>query len=303
MAMLLTIPLLQLPLDIDDASITKSGINGTSRISYNQPATSMSNAIHVIALRRIWARIHTCVYSRSELGDVDDTTRQAHVAQLRSDLDEWLATAPEPSARQGTRLSIFSTKAWYNLNYSGTILQLYRGQLAEHKGTPDEVFIDCVRAASNVCQLYRRQYIGTTIKYTWGTLHFLFLAGLTYLHCLWTSPAACASVTHGEVSKTCTDCTMVLVVIAEGWESASPYRDIFEVLASRTLSMIVSRAIGPQLPPATPALSDSSDREAVTQWIADINDNNILAGFDDLLAGFVDDFAYTMHDESHMDTR
>lgn len=250
----------------------------------------MSNAIHVIRLRRIWARIHACAYSSMALGGVDDDTRRSHIAQLRSDLEQWRATAPEPPPRSGNTLSIFSTQAWYDLNYSGTILQLYREQLAEGKQSPDDIFIDCMQAASTVCRLYRRHYVGTSIKHTWGTLHCIFLAGLTYLHCLWTSPTACESVQHHEVSKTCTDCTMVLVVIAQGWEGAAPYRDIFEVLASRTMSMIVTRNCQHRQLPTTPALSDTSDREAVTRWIADIDDMGMLDGFDGLLSGFMDDF-------------
>ncbi|KAL6408572.1 hypothetical protein AUP68_08432 [Ilyonectria robusta] len=181
-------------MDIEDESISDTGPPSSPRNPVDIAPTSMSNAIHVIRLRNIWARIHACVYSANAFGHVDDVTKHSHVAQLRADLEEWLRAAPQCPPRAGRTLSIFSTRAWYDLNYSGTILYLYRAQLAEDKDTPDNIFMDCMQAASNVCHIYRRQYIGTSIKYTWATLHCLFLAGLTYLHCLWTSTAVVEAV-------------------------------------------------------------------------------------------------------------
>lgn len=287
--------LLQLPLDLDDTFLGNSAIHCVPRSSFQDAPTSMSNAIHVIRLRRIWARIHACVHPAPALGELYDSTRHSQVTQLRSDLEEWRSTAPEPPPRSGSALSIFSTWDWYDLNYSGTILHLYRGQLEEGKQAPDGIFMDCMQAASTVCRLYRRQYVGTSVNHTWGTLHCLFLAGLTYLHCLWTSPAVLESVQYHEISRTCTDCTMVLVVIAQGWKGTAPYRDIFEVLASRTLSMVVARNCQNPRPEAPP-LSDSSDREAVTRWMADMDDMGMLDGFDGLLSGFMDDFTtYAMN--------
>lgn len=277
----------QLPLDIDDSLLTESGVHGKPRTSVDEAPTCMSNSLHVMRLRRIWARIHTCVYSTRALGDVDDTTRQIHITQIRADLEEWRESAPNPPPRSGNLLSIFSTREWYDLNYSGTILHLYQTQLSEDTQSSGSIFMDCMQASSTVCRLYRRQYVGTSIKHTWGTLHCLFLAGLTYLHCIWTSPAVRESTNHTEVNKTCTDCIMVLVVIAESWEDAAPYRDIFETLASRTMSMIMGTNHDHPPLPASPALSDDSDREAVTRWIADIDNQGMLSGFDELLSGFL----------------
>ncbi|KAM0324310.1 hypothetical protein ACHAQA_008087 [Verticillium albo-atrum] len=255
----------------------------------------MTNAIHVIRLRRIWARIHASAYTANMLSGEG---KQSYITQLRGDLEQWLRDAPQCPPRTGATLSIFCTRDWYEVNYSGTILQLYRTRLAEDGGTTThDVFMDCMKAASTVCRIYRRQYIGTAIKYTWATLHCIFLAGLTYLHCLWTSPAVREAVPHNEIIKTCTDCTMVLVAIAEGWCRAAPYRDIFETLASRTMSMVLGGKPAARAN-VQAADADSAERDILADWMADVDNMGMFDGFDDLLSGFLDDFAPLYDDDN-----
>lgn len=298
----------KLPMDIDDSSLSLTGVHGSPRSGSSGAPTSMSNAIHVIRLRRLWARMHASACSASAPADTEGSARPSDTttAQLRADLEEWLRTAPQSPPRAGATLSIFATKEWYECNYSHTILQLYRVRLAEDKGaTTHGIFMDCVAAASSLCHAYRRLYIGTQVKYTWATLHCVFLAGLTYLHCLWTSAAAREEVSRDEVVRTCTDCTMVLVAIAEGWGAAAPYRDIFETLASRTMSMVLSGMMpaGQQRSNEQPAgggTADSPQRDVLADWMADFDSAGMLSGFDDLLSGFMNDFA--PWDDHHEET-
>ncbi|WKT52744.1 hypothetical protein QSH57_003306 [Fusarium oxysporum f. sp. vasinfectum] len=279
----------EFPSDVDDSAITDTGILGSPRNHSSQPTTSMSTAIHVFKLRYLWARIHTSLFSDTVRLSIDDHTYHARIEQLRVDLDTWLTNAPQARPHESDDLSIFAKKAWYETNYSHTILLLYRGQLVEYKESLQKIFEDCIEASRNICQTYRRLYIGTAIRYTWGTLHCLFLAGLTYLHCLWTSPAAWESVRPEDVSKTCTDCTMVLVAIAEGWQAAAPYRDTFEALASRVIAMVFnkSRAVQTSLPP--PCVTETREPDTWGHWINDMANAGVLEGVDGLLAGFIGD--------------
>ncbi|KAJ3549266.1 hypothetical protein NM208_g585 [Fusarium decemcellulare] len=288
----------EFPSDIDDSCITDGGILGSPRNQPSQSPTTISTAIHVFKLRCIWARIHTSLFSDTTRLSVEDGTYHARIGQLRADLDSWLATAPSARSHASDDLSIFSKKAWFETNYSYTILLLYRGQLIEYKESSNQIFEDCIEASRNICQTYRRLYIGTAIRYTWGTLHCLFLAGLTYLHCLWTSPTAWESVRPEDVSKTCTDCTMVLVAIAEGWQGAAPYRDTFEALANRVIAMVFSksRTVPAPLPP--PSVVEGDGQDSWSHWINDMADDGVLDGVDGLLAGFISDFAGDM---GHMD--
>jgi hypothetical protein len=101
-----------------------------------------------------------------------------------------------------------------------------------------QAFVECSVHAREMCLLYRRLYQNATIKFTWGSLHILFLGGLTYLYCLWKSKHVRETARRADVVNTCMACTTVLVIIAERWKTSASYRDIFEALSERTINMI-----------------------------------------------------------------
>jgi hypothetical protein len=277
-------------MDIDDSCITETGLRGAPRNSSNDPPTTMSTAIHVFRLRCLWARIRASLYSDITGSCPDSPTYGTRVERLRTELDAWIASVPPIPPRVGVALSIFECRDWYDLNYSGTIILLYGGGLTGSRGVSDGVFIECARAAGNICHGYRRQYIGKPVNYTWGTLHVLFMAGLTYLHCLWASPAVREAVRYDDISSTFTDCTMLLVVIAERWKSAGPYRDIFEALASRTMTMMVDKNHEQWMLLAPSTLSDRQVPGNLTQWMADIADVGMSDGVDRALNNLIGEF-------------
>lgn len=253
----------------------------------------MSTAIHVIRLRCLSARIHTSLYCDAEFSTPSKPPYRYRAEQLRGELENWLSSAPSIRPSRDGALSIFATKDWYDLNYNGCILLLYRGLLTNSNSDEDtdDAFLDCLRAAEKICHGYRRQYVGKPVNYTWGALHFLFTAGLTYLHCLCTSSAARAAIRYDEMSSTCTDCTMVLVIMAERWKGAAAYRDIFEVLAGRTMTMMVEENRDRWMMPQSVAPMNVVADEDLSQWRADITDLGIPDGVDELLTCLIGDYA------------
>uniref|UniRef100_A0A8H7K2P4 Transcription factor domain-containing protein n=1 Tax=Bionectria ochroleuca TaxID=29856 RepID=A0A8H7K2P4_BIOOC len=233
---------IKLPMDIDDANVTEAGLLAGPRDSTSDLCTTTSIALHVFRLRQIWTRIHGTLYSNVN-GDMDKTARDHEITTFRAEIDDWLASAPPIPIRTGPALSIFATQDWYDLNYNETIIMLYRCQVTGCGDDMDhEILLQCARAAGSICLVYRRLYIGKTVNYTWSTLHVIFSAGLTYLHCLWTSDKLRQETSIGETSSILTSCTMLLVVIAERWKKAAPYRDIFEAFCNRTTSMMATEA-------------------------------------------------------------
>lgn len=122
------------------------------------------------------------------------------------------------------------------------------------------------------------------------------MAGLTYLHCLWTSPAVREAIRQDDVISTCTDCTIVLVVMSERWAGASPYRDIFEALAARTMTMMVDKNDQWWMLPTRSTLSNGLDQKALNQWMADIVDVGMSDGMDRMLTGLIGSVTSQEHD-------
>ncbi|KAH7159549.1 fungal-specific transcription factor domain-containing protein [Dactylonectria estremocensis] len=280
----------ELPLDIEESRITSTGICGSPRSSPTDPPTMMTYANHAFRIRALQGCIQTALYSDTALKD--PAVRKTRVQELLMELKEWQTSNPPPIVPPaGGGLSIFMTPDWYQINYNYAILQLYRVEITDSKEpASDDVFVICLEAAKSTCHSYRRQFFGKPTTYTWAALHELFLAGLTYLYCLWTSPAAREASRHDQVSSACTDCTMVLVILAERWSDAAPYRDIFEALASRTMTMMADTQQGKEI--ASTALVPGQDYypEDLPQWMEGITDTGISLGVDLLLSGLIDDF-------------
>ncbi|KAF5635750.1 positive regulator of purine utilization [Fusarium sp. NRRL 52700] len=247
----------EFPSDVDDSAITEAGILSSPRDHSSQIPTTMSTAIHVFRLRHIWARIHTSLFSDTIRLSIEDEKYHTRIEQLRHDLDAWFTSAPEARPQARDDLSIFAKR---------TCL------LKEYKESHNKVFEDCIEASRNI-------------------------SGLTYLHCLWTSPVAWESIRPEDVSKTCTDCTMVLVAIAEGWQAAAPYRDTFEALASRVVAMIFSknRTLQASLPPQIEAETRDENQDTWEHWMNDMVSTGVLEGVDGLFEGFMGDFITQMN--------
>ncbi|KAK2699255.1 hypothetical protein QWA68_001961 [Fusarium oxysporum] len=278
----------EFPLDIDDSNITETDILVEPRSPNSAFSTTMSTALHVFRLRKIWARLHASLYS--DMYNMDNTTHDDRIPLFRAEIDAWLASTPPIPPRTGAALSILATQDWYDLSHSETIIMLYRGRLINHLGgANDDVFLQCARAAESICLKNRRLYVAKPVNCTWGTLHVIFSAGLTYLHCLWTSAAVRHRTSLNDMSSTLTSCTMVLAVIAERFKGAAPYRDIFEALCTRTKEMMVDgggEQLGVQISTMDPCYVMPG---RFTQWMAEISDAGIPDTVDSLLAGLVSD--------------
>ncbi|OJJ50349.1 hypothetical protein ASPZODRAFT_58113 [Penicilliopsis zonata CBS 506.65] len=228
-----------LPLDIDDEMITATCLITVPRSLPESPPTVMSAAIHTTHLRRIWSRIQDQIYSVNTPINMHHYTDEL-LPSFKKELDGWLECVPSTRPPSSGVLSTFSTAEWFQLAYNHSILLLYRRALVnDRQGKSTANYMECCQAARDICLLYRKLFLNSPVSYTWGVLHILFLAGLTYLHCVITSPGVREAVRQDEVSSTCTACTIVLVIMAERWKAAAPYRDTFEMLANATMSMLV----------------------------------------------------------------
>ncbi|KAI3530279.1 hypothetical protein CSPX01_14935, partial [Colletotrichum filicis] len=232
-----------------------------------------------IKLRRLWTKISDNLYPpttrRCGCGDT------ATIESLRHELEEWRAKTPDQlNYSRAHPLSVFTSRSWFQLAYDHSILLLYRhymmgGSPAANQSTPDNtghggnlndnetterVLEECAVRAREMCMLYRRVYQPSSVQFTWGSLHILFLGGLTYLYCLWRSKRVRDSTRQADVVTTCMACTTVLIIIAERWNLATSYRDMFEALSQRTISMVCNDG---QKPAAAAAPSGNTSLPAI----------------------------------------
>lgn len=86
---------------------------------------------------------------------------------------------------------------------------------------------------------------------------------------------------------------MLLAIMAERWEGAAPYRDLFEALASRAMAMMVERKQHETAPalPAPSAESDNPNIEDLTLWASQIADVGMPDAFGSLLSGLIGDYS------------
>lgn len=256
----------------------------------------MTGALHVIRLRRLWAKFSEDLYMKSSL---EDGSRKNTVGSFRSELDEWRTSLPSQlNFSRSHPLSVFASSEWFQLAYDHSILLLYRpyitstvcqpGPFHDHLGmtsddeqeTIDRAFEECSVRAREICLLYRRLYQSSSIQFTWGSLHILFLGGLTYLYCLWRSKRVREMTKQTDVVSTCMTCSTVLVIIAERWNLATSYRDLFETLSERTTSMVFGNGnlVEPSQRTSTglhPGFDAPLNEAPMQDWIMNLNDMSI----------------------------
>ncbi|RAH42908.1 uncharacterized protein BO95DRAFT_419867 [Aspergillus brunneoviolaceus CBS 621.78] len=239
----------ELPSDIDDEYITCQGFLQPPRSSQAEAHTTMTGAIHVVRLRQIWSKISDNLYSNTSNSSDGNPSDSTFLERLRLELENWRLGAPnELDTTNVSSLAVFGSPDWFHLAYDYSILLLYRPLITcqpeplgdmQRLESIDAAFQVCFDCARDICQRYRRLYQRQgRVHFTWGSLHILFLAGLTFNYCIWRSRRLREDTTPGVVVNTCMACTTLLAIIAERWSQASSYRDIFETLSERTITMM-----------------------------------------------------------------
>jgi hypothetical protein len=233
----LTNTLLKLPVDTDDENITPNGFLHPVRSSPTEPPTLMTGALHIIKLRQLWAKISSDIYLPTSRRQHDDNGMPSlTIKMLRQELEEWHNSIPSHLDYSHSHpLTVFATPDWFEMAYDHSIVLLYRHYITSGDGEHlqdhhdqngnhinpqnDEelegIFMDCFFRSADICIRYRRLYQSPSIQLTWGSLHKLFLGGLTYLFCLWKSKQVRQIARQRDVVSTCMACNTVLTIIAE----------------------------------------------------------------------------------------
>ncbi|KAH7215479.1 fungal-specific transcription factor domain-containing protein [Fusarium oxysporum] len=210
------------PLGINDSEITvplpqqltdKQLCSGEAVLKYIQNPRDMSTFLHVIKLRQINAAIYMSLHTASasasnERGSLD-VLRERHY----TDLNTWLVTAPRYGPASG--VAMLQTAEWFQIAYHYAVLSLYR---------PSRVFPVtniaslrlCADSAISLISCYNTLYAKNRISYTFVALNSLFMAAVTMLYALRSSPTIRSELSKGIAKANIDMCQRLLRGVSDG---------------------------------------------------------------------------------------
>lgn len=262
------------------------GVTGDVRNPQMNPSTTISAAIHTLRVRQIWARIQVLMYPQTGR---EIPTDPSLANAFKMELDQWLASAPEQLASNKELNNAFGSHEWFEISYHHSILLLYRHALVQDRldvAMWQSVHMSCANSGQRICLLYRQLYLSQRLNDTWGALHVLFLGGITFLYCLWTSIEVRRAYRLDKVSSICTSCIIVLAVMTERWSAVKPYRDAFDMLASATQSMLAGgEALVTEA--SVPVFSSHGQDQFMT-YLSSMSEVGMCSSVEHLLSGMID---------------
>ncbi|ETS84339.1 hypothetical protein PFICI_02364 [Pestalotiopsis fici W106-1] len=182
-------------------------------------------AHHLTYGRKIQSRIiSTC--SSPSLGP---STSQLALDRMRSqfcqELEEWQASIPMPTDKPG-----YGGRNWFRMVAYYSIVGLASGSNDEVRHA---VGAKAIIACCNACITFQQIQRSRQIAHSWLAVLSQFQAGITILYCFWTTPPHMRSdeFEPSYASRGVRTCSNNLVLLAERWREAEPYRDAFEIVS------------------------------------------------------------------------
>lgn len=203
--------------------------------------------------------------------------------QLQQHLERWLGESllfvETLHANEQTR---FRTKL--RIDFYFAIGLLY--QPSRICPRPDlDALRQCFESAKQRIRLFDSLYYQNNLSLSWPRTHGVFLAGATYIYCIWTSADIRSTAAISEVASDLRSCSSLLALGGEWWPLAQKGKRSFERLADSTLQSLMSRSSSsaaplPQLPHSTTAASQGQYPEPFAmgdhEWL-DVE--NVLQSF------------------------
>ncbi|KAL6922512.1 hypothetical protein FSST1_006538 [Fusarium sambucinum] len=173
----------------------------------------MSTFLHVIKLRQINSSIYMSLYaaSASASNDYDslDALREAHYAELNT----WLVTAPRYGPASG--VAMLQTAEWFQIAYHYAVLSLHRPSRVFPVSNISSLRL-CADSAISLITCYNTLYAKNRITYTFVALNSLFMAGVTMLYALRSSPVIRNELSKGIAKANIDMCQRLLHGVSDG---------------------------------------------------------------------------------------
>ncbi|GMM33290.1 Ppr1 protein [Saccharomycopsis crataegensis] len=235
-----------------------------------QQTSEISVACHVFKLRRIQSSICTFVYKPVVIMDSPEDIDSTRV-QIVLELNDWMNTFPSKSHP----ISVFESRNWCQISYHNSMLLLLRQVVLEVSKLKErshprtiEWFKVFTQSASAICMHYKAIHVKGKLSYTWLAMHCVFVAGLSFLYCLWidTSIKVLEWKRRGLIYDTISACSSILYVLAERFGSASIFRDTFERISNSVLLKVENDDLGLNESYTTATHSDNPDQTPINNY-------------------------------------
>lgn len=100
----------------------------------------------------------------------------------------------------------------------------------------------CFESAKQRIRLFDLLYYQNNLSLSWPRTHGVFLAGATFVYCIWASSEIRSSISPAEVAGDLRLCSSLLALGGEWWALAQRGKKSFERLADATLQALFSMA-------------------------------------------------------------
>ena len=130
------------------------------------------------------------------------------------------------------------------LKYHHSLMLLHRPSPAIPHPSFDSLSA-CYNSAMKTILIYSELHRFSKLTSTWITAHTVFVSGITFLYCLWTSPRIKSEAKLDTVIKTAAACTDLLKFIGNSWSVAADAIGKFERLAHLTTTSWNAPAAAP----------------------------------------------------------
>ncbi|KAJ4264197.1 hypothetical protein NW762_005391 [Fusarium torreyae] len=210
------------PLGINDSDITvplpqqltdEQLCSGEVLPNIIQNPKDMSTFLHVIKLRHINAAIYMSLHAASANASNDcgslDVLREGHYA----DLNTWLVTAPRYGPASG--VAMLQTAEWFQIAYHYAVLSLYRPSRVFPVSNISSLRL-CADSAISLISCYNTLYAKNRISYTFVALNSLFMAAVTMLYALRSSPVIRSELSKGIAKANIDMCQRLLRGVSDG---------------------------------------------------------------------------------------
>ncbi|KAK7203816.1 fungal-specific transcription factor domain-containing protein [Myxozyma melibiosi] len=241
------------PSDLDDVFITSEGI---VKPPEDTPPSYKQVAVHIFQIRRLQSEVQTILYERAELPRRFATLKEWQTNMARR-LEEWHNSSPKSAKDMNCNFNLY----FLDLNYQQTRLLLHGISPAIPRPSVEAFFI-IADASEHVIRAYRQLHREKNINYTWMAVHNLFMAGTSYLYCLYHSKEVRQRTRMDVIDFNTMACIHVLSGMVDKCDAASGCRDTFELLTAAILRLCYNEkaAAGEIVPPPGPIAGEGEGR-------------------------------------------